>query len=669
MPKYRTVERDETSSSAKRIAIVGAVFACLFGILGSRAVSFHIKDNEKLERVALRQYRTAVRESTRRGKILDAAGREMAIDVTSESVFANPQEIESPVETSEKLSEFLGVNRSRLLDKLTSRRKFVWVKRRTEESEVEEVKGLELKGIYTMRESLRSYPNGMVGAQILGAVGYDAEPLGGLELHYDDTLSSKSRSGEVKRDARGHLYLSPADDEGKKNYRNIELTIDKTLQYIAERAITKGVESAHAKGGEVVVADVKTGAILAMSSVPTFDPNRYTKYPLTYWRNSSIVEPHEPGSTFKVISTAAALDDGAAQVEEEFDCENGKIKIGDDIISDSHPHAKLTLAEIVKVSSNIGTYKIVKKLGREKLYDSIRAFGFGRKSGIDLPGETAGILAPYREWSPVQLATVAFGQGIAVTSLQMTMAFAAISNEGKLMKPYVVERITDDEGETIEVTEPQLAGKPISAATARTMVGLLRRVVEEGGTGVLAASYEYPVAGKTGTAQKVDHRTGTYAKGRYFASFVGFAPADNPRIAVFVGIDEPKGNYYGGQVAAPVFKSIVEQTLQYLKVPSTLIASKDPGEGTNLPSAEDMAELPAFASEGDENKLVVKHDDEFWRVPDLSGLTMRGVLVASGDANIEWKFIGSGIAVRQIPEAGSLVRAGDKCVVEFKPML
>jgi cell division protein FtsI (penicillin-binding protein 3) len=669
MPRFRTVQKDDTSRSAKRVYAVGAIFACLFGILGSRAIAFHIKDNENLERVALRQYRTAVRDSSRRGKILDAAGREMAIDVTAESIFANPKEIENPVMASEKLSSALEVKRSKLLDKLTSKRKFVWVKRRAEDDEVEKVKGLGLKGIYMMRESRRLYPNGTVGAQVLGAVGYEAEPLGGLELSYDDTLSSKSHSGEVKRDARGHLYLSPADEDGAERLKNIELTIDNTLQYISERALVKGVKAARAEGGEALVVDVKTGAVLAMSNLPTFDPNEYGKYPLTHWRNSAIVEPHEPGSTFKVISTAAALDAGVVKTDEKFDCENGKIKIGDDIVRDSHSHKMLTFADVIKLSSNIGAYKVADRLGRAELYETIRAFGFGRKTGIDLPGETAGILSHHSKWSPVQFVTIAFGQGIAVTSLQMTMAFAAIANGGKLMKPYVVARVNDKAGNTLEETKPEVAGLPIGEKTARTMVGLLKRVVEDGGTGVLAASYEYAVAGKTGTAQKVDYRTGTYADGKYYASFVGFAPANDPRIAVFVGIDEPKGQYYGGQVAAPVFRSIVEQTLHYLKVPATLIAQKDVGEGAGLPPTADMAELPVVVSGDEVDKQVVKHGDEYWRIPDLSGLTMRGVLTASGDADIEWKFMGSGIAVRQIPEAGSLVRAGEKCVVEFRPML
>lgn len=668
MPRFRTAVKHEGTRGVKRVYAIGALFVVSFSILVCRAVGFHLKDNKNLERVALRQYRTAVRNSTRRGKILDASGRELAIDITSESVFANPMEIENPVVASDKLSKTLGVERSKLLDRLSSRRKFVWIKRRLNDKDVQRVKQLEIPGVYTMRENKRSYPNGTLGATVLGAVGYDAKPLGGLELVYDDTLAMRSHQNDVKRDARGHLYLSPADEDDEAKLKNIELTIDKTLQYIADHALENGVRSANAKSGEVVVVDVRTGAILAMSNVPTFDPNHYGKYPLANWRNGAIVDPVEPGSTFKVISVVAALEAGAVKTDEIFDCERGKIKIGKDVIRDAHPHDRLSLADVIKVSSNIGAYKIAGKIGPEKLYKTIRAFGFGEKTGIDLPGETSGILADPSKWSPVQFATVSFGQGVAVTPLQVAMAFSAIANGGKLMKPYVVARVMDAQGKTVERTEPQVLRTPVRKETASTMVQLLRAVVDEGGTGVLAASYEYPVAGKTGTAQKVDSRTGKYAVGKYYASFVGFAPADAPRIAVFVGIDEPKGQYYGGQVAAPVFKNIVEQTLRYLKVPATLIATKQV-EDNILPSAEGMAELPHVVAENAQTKQVLKHDDGYWRLPDLRGLTMRGVLAASGDAGIEWKFVGSGIAVRQLPDAGSLVRAGEKCVVEFRPLM
>ncbi len=664
MPRFKKSERGGEGRGVKRIYAVAAFFALFFGILVSRAVAFHLKDNANIEKVALRQYRTAVRESSMRGKILDAAGREMAIDVMVDSIFANPREIQNPVDAAEKLAAALRVDRSQLFDRLTSHRKFVWVKRRVSIAESQQIKALNIDGVYSMREGRRSYPNGTVGASVLGAVGFDTEPLGGVELMYDDVLSQRTESRDVKRDARGHLYLSPDGDEGETEQKNVELTIDKTLQYIADRALEKGVTTANARAGQAVVVDVRTGAILAVSNMPTFDPNDYERYPLSSWRNSAIVEPHEPGSTFKVIIVSAALSAGAVKPEDIFNCEGGAIKIGTNIVRDSHAHGKLSVADIIRVSSNIGAYKVEQQLGEERVEQAIKSFGFGRKTGIDLPGEDAGILSPRQRWSQIQFATIAFGQGIAVTPLQTAVAFAAIANGGKLMKPYVVKRITNDRNEVLFEAAPEIVSEPISEAAAKMMTGLLRRVTQEGGTGTLAASLEYPMAGKTGTAQKADSRTGRYAQGRYYASFVGFAPADAPRIAVFVGMDEPRGAYYGGQVAAPIFKTIVEESLHYLKVPSTLVTTAQ-----SLPAASDVEELAVIASDESNASQAVQHDDGTWRLPDFSGLTMRGVLAAAKDAEIDWEFKGSGVAVNQIPPPGSAIDPGARCTVEFRPMM
>ncbi len=670
MPRFRTVEKNDDSRSTRRLYAIGAFFACCLGILLCRAVAFHLKDNNDLERVAMRQYRTAVRDSSVRGKILDAAGREMAIDVTADSIFANPREIVNAVEAAGKLSQLLKVDRSTLLDRLSSRRKFVWVKRKATPAEVEAVKALGIEGLSFMRENSRSYPKGTIGASVLGAVGFDTEPLGGVESAYDQVLSSRSKSHDVRRDARGHLYLSPISDEGFEQPRNVELTIDNTLQYIADQSLSRAVAQARAKGGQAVVVDVDTGAILAMSNMPTFDPNEYQRYPLKSWKNSAIADPHEPGSTFKVVVVAAALDAGVARTTDTFDCEGGAIKIGINVVRDSHAHGTLSVADIIKVSSNIGAYKVEQRLGEKRVFGAIRSFGFGSSTGIDLPGESAGLLSPVSRWTPIQFATIAFGQGIAATPLQMAMAFAAIANGGKLHRPYVVKRVLDSEGQVLSETAPQVVSEPVSASTSRTMTALLRRVVEQGGTGTLAASQQYQVAGKTGTAQKADARTGSYAKGRYYASFVGFAPAEKPRIAVFVGIDEPVGAYYGGQVAAPVFREIVEGTLQYLKVPAS-------GKGSGAAPAEepaapmhDMEELPVLVTEAEAgDRQVTRADDGTLKLPDFSGMTMRAVLAAAAAADIEWSFRGSGVAVRQYPLAGSIIPPGGQCIVEFRPLL
>lgn len=660
-PKYRTVEKEDGVNTAKRVFAVGAIFACAFGILICRAVSFHMKDNAEIEKVALRQYRTAVQKSTQRGKILDTAGRELAIDVTVNSIYANPREIDDAVNVSMRLAKLLKMGNSRLLEKLSSGRKFVWVKRRVSEKEAKAVRESELKGVYLMRENSRLYPGENLASSVLGAVGFDSEPLGGVELYYNDAIAVSKRLGDLSRDARGHLYLSAVSAGKDSEAMNIELTLDRTLQYIAEKELGLAVEGAHAVGGSVVIVDVKSGALLAMANMPTFNPNAYARFQMSNWRNRAVSDSYEPGSTFKAVIIAAALDGGFVTPEDVFDCENGSVRIGVKTVHDAHPHGKLSVADIVKVSSNIGAYKIEKRLGINRTHEAIRLFGFGQATGIDLPGESGGILSPSGSWSDLQFATIAFGQGVAATPLQMTMAFAAIANGGVLMRPYIVKRITNEKGETLMNRQAEIAGRPISSMTAKIMTELLSKVTQKGGTGLLAASSEYEAAGKTGTAQKANPRTGGYVRGKYYSSFVGFAPKDDPRIAVFVGIDEPRGAYYGGQIAAPVFRKIVDATLHYLKVPGALVAERqgDDAAKSTIVTIADTAEF-------DEPKTIARNETGAWVLPDLGGMTMRGVLEASKDSNILWKFFGSGIAVRQNPGPGLLINPGEECTVEFE---
>lgn len=676
MPKYRTVGKDDNSRTAKRIFLVGGFLALCFGMLFCRAISFRLKDNGQLENVALRQYRTAVRESTKRGKILDRKGRELAFDMKVDSIFANPMEIESPVKAAEDLSTALGVNRKKLLDRLSAKRKFVWVKRRASDDESAVVDTLKLKGVYKMRESKRFYPGKKLASSVLGAVGFDSEPLGGIELAYDDKLSTRKGPVNFRRDARGHLYLSPTDDEDPSLY-SVKLTIDSTLQYITERELEKGVKSSRSKSGVAIVVDVKTGELLAMASYPTFNPNEYSKYPFSHWKNRAVADLYEPGSTFKAIVVAAALEAGVVKPEDVVNCENGKIRIGNHTVGDAHPHGKLTVADVIKVSSNIGAYKIERKLGKDALYSAILGFGFGKETGIDLPGESAGISSPPAKWSPLQYATIAFGQGIATTPLQMTMAFAAIANGGYLLKPYIVKQVVSNEDEVIFEGNRHVVGNPISPATSKTMTELLRRVVSEDGTGPLAYSSEYIMAGKTGTAQMANPRTGGYMKGKYHSSFIGFAPADNPIIAVYVSFDEPMGKYYyGGQIAAPVFREIVESTLHYFKVPAnTMQVSND--VLNQLPPKKVHGELATIDGGGAEvldagiqrNMFISEKGGKRWMMPDVRGLTSRNILAGSRNIEIDWQFEGSGIAVSQSVDPGATVMSGAICKVVFKPLM
>lgn len=669
-PRFRKIERVKTVNTAKRVFIVGAFLACSFGLLASRAIFFNLKNNDDVEKVAMRQYRTAVHQSTKRGKILDSSGRELAIDVAVESVYANPREIDTPVVMADKLSRLLKIDRPKILERLSSDRKFVWVKRKVTEDESKAIKAGAFKGIYTMRENGRSYPGKNLASGVLGAVGFDSAPLGGVELSYNEMLSLSHASGDTKRDARGHLYLSPVDDSVEDpKPTNVELTIDKTIQYIAERELVKGVEKAGAKNASAIVVDVNTGAILAMAITPSFDPNDYGKYEFSNWRNRAITDAYEPGSTFKSVIVAAALDRGIVTESDSFDCENGNMQIADHIVHDSHPHGKLTVTDIIKVSSNIGAYKIEQRMGRKNAYDAILSFGFGSSLGIDLPGESVGLMPHYGRWSELQFATIAFGQGLAVTPLQMAMAFAAIANGGTLYKPHVVKRVVKEDGSEIFSATPQIVSQPISKNAAKVMTRLLEGVTKTGGTGTMAASKEYSVAGKTGTAQKVSPGSRGYSAGKYYASFVGFAPSDNPRIAVYVGLDEPSGSlYYGGQVSAPIFREIVDSTLHYMKVPGNpvMTVSKDLADKDESGSTEELATLEIADGE---IKEVVKSGEDSWRLPDLRGLTMRGVLESAKGADIAWRFKGSGIAVDQYPLPGSVIQAGRECVVDFKPLM
>jgi cell division protein FtsI (penicillin-binding protein 3) len=493
----------------------------------------------------------------------------------------------------------------------------------------------------------------------------DSKPLGGIELSLNDYLVRKQESKSYRRDARGHLYLSPADTVAIRPPNVVELTIDKTIQYIDESTLAETMEKSKGIAGTIVVLDPRNGEILAMANMPTFDPNHYGDYDLDSWKNRAISDPYEPGSTFKVISVASALEQGTVTANDEFDCEHGEITIGEDTLHDSKAHGDLSVHDIIRVSSNIGAYKISKTLGNDRVAKYIKNFGFGSKTKVRLNGESAGIVLPASEWTETHLATIAFGQGISATPLQMSMAFAAIANGGYLLRPHIVKRVIDDKGDIIFEAEREVRRRPIKRDTGRMMTRMLQAVASEEGTGALAESLEYPTAGKTGTAQKPSRRGG-YMKNKYYASFVGFAPADDPRLVVYVGIDEPKGYYYGGQVAAPAFREVVEKTLKYLKVPSLRRLAKGKKKKVDKRAAYVESHMPIAPRELPKVKMVGNRE---WKLPDFSGLTMKGVMEAVLGVPLEFRFMGSGIAVNQYPAAGSTVEKGEECVVEFRSLL
>lgn len=698
MPKFRTGGEESKRRIVIRLFAVGGFFAVCFGILISRAVFFHLTDNSEIERVAMRQYRTAVQKSTERGKILDAAGRELAINVPAESVFTDPRFVKDRSMVAATLAPLLKLDAKKLEESFLSNRKFVWIKRRVTAEEASLVAQADLPGIFLMTENSRSYPGGSLAASVLGTVGVDAEGLEGIEFQMNDELLVSNEYKAYKRDALGHLYLSPSDADEKQKPSHVELTIDKMIQYVAERELAVAVANARAKSGVVVVLDTQNGDVLAMATSPTFDPNKFGKHSIDEWKNRAIADAYEPGSTFKAVVVTSALDKHVVETEDIFDCGMGKLVVGKDIVRDAHPHGRLSVADIIKVSSNIGAARVESKLGKERVYEYLKNFGFGEPSGIDLSGESSGILSSPRTWSDVQFVTIAFGQGISATPLQMTLAFAAIANGGQLLRPHIVKKVIGPDGEVVYERKKEVRGSPVNAETAAVMRRLLERVVGQGGTGMLAASLEYPVGGKTGTAQKAASRGG-YAEGKYYSSFIGFAPSNDPRIVVYVGIDEPRGHYYGGQIAAPVFRRVADETLHYMGVPAqkNLIEASvkiDSGMFAEGPSpAQSRADQSSIASESEtespkENQAagmfnvtpplaesaveisrIISEGRELWRLPNYTGLTMRGVIETTGPGKIALKFIGTGVAVKQNPPAGTVVPSGTECTVEFRSLL
>ena len=549
-----------------RVLLVGLAFIALFAVIGAKAVHLQVYRSPWLAQKASSQYEQSLKSNGKRGTVYDRNLREMAVTIDVTSIAARPSRIEQPQHTAKALAKILKTDRRKILKKLKAKSPFVWIKRQANPKETAAVKALELAGIEFVPERKRFYPNKTLASQALGFTGLDGYGLEGIEFAYDRYLRGTDSNQMVYKDALGQVFDKRQSAASLNTGHNIILTIDRTIQYIAESALEESVNKFSARSGMAIVMDPQTGAILAMAHVPLFNPNAYMDFSKELWRNRAITDPFEPGSTMKIFSAAAAIESGDIKAHDIFFCENGAYKIGRNVVHDIKKHGWLSLQQIIKYSSNIGAVKISEKLGRKRLHAMYRKFGFGAKSGIDSPGETAGSLMPYKRWTTVDTGAISFGYGVAVSALQLVTAASAIANDGVLMKPYFVQAITDQTHEPLKQFQPQKVRRVISIQTARTVRAIMKTVTNEGGTGVNAALEGYTVCGKTGTARKLDEN-GIYSKSKYIASFIGFTPAEKPRLAIVVVIDEPQGLYYGGTVAAPVFRRIARETLHYLNIP------------------------------------------------------------------------------------------------------
>jgi len=555
-----------------RIYVTAMAFIALFGAIGARAVYLQIFKASWLSEEAEQQYEKSVTAHGKRGTIYDARHREMAVTIDAVSLGAYPGKIKRISETAASISGALGIDRRTLRKRLASQKTFVWVKRQMTPKEAARIEALDLDGIAFVPEHKRFYPNTALAAQVLGFSGIDSRGLEGVEFYYDTFLKGDAEKVSVLTDALGHVFDSRDRDRAVSG-NNLVLTIDRTVQYIAEAALKEAVDTYSAKSGMAVVMVPRTGAVLALANYPFFNPNAFGRFERHTWRNRVITDPFEPGSTMKIFSAAAALESGRCTPGSIFFCENGSYRIGRNTVHDTHSYGWLSLQQIVKYSSNIGAVKVGETIGSEVLYDMLTRFGFNSRTGIDCPGETSGTLMPFRQWSRIDAGAIAFGQGISVSAVQLMAAACAIANDGILMKPYIVQAITDPNGALIKSFGPTELRRVISPDTARTVRRIMKTVITEEGTGTQAALSGYSVCGKTGTAQKVDEK-GAYARGRYTASFLGFVPAEVPRLAILVVVDEPVNQHYGGIVAAPAFKQIALKTLGYMNIPPETAADR-----------------------------------------------------------------------------------------------
>jgi cell division protein FtsI (penicillin-binding protein 3) len=549
-----------------RILMVGIIFIMAFAAIAAKAVHLQVYRSHWLSQKASDQYEKSLTTSGKRGIIYDRNLREMAVSIDVTSIAAYPAHVENPKAAAKALAKVLELDAPRLQHKLAGKKSFVWIKRQSTAKETSAVKDLALTGIDFVTEYNRFYPHTTLAAQALGFSGIDGAGLEGIEFYYKQHLKGADINFTVFKDALGNGFSAGPGRSADTSGHNLILTIDSTIQYIAESALKEAVDQHSALLGLALVMHPQTGAILALAHYPFFNPNSYADFDKSIWRNRALTDPFEPGSTMKIFSAAAALEYGKITPNEIFFCENGAYKIGKNVVHDIHKYGWLSLQQIIKFSSNIGAVKVGEKVGARKLYRTFRDFGFGRKTGIDSPGEATGTLTHYSSWSKIDTGAIAFGHGISVSAVQLITAISAIANGGNLMKPYLVQEIVDQNGNLINAFKPQKVRSVISARTATIVKNILKTVITEGGTGVNAALDGYTAGGKTGTARKLDEN-GKYSKTRHTASFIGFAPADNPEIAILVIIDEPQGKYYGGIVAAPVFKQIAQQTLTYLNVP------------------------------------------------------------------------------------------------------
>ena len=677
------------SVGAKRGLILAGTF--LFWIL---AIILRLYDLQIIQYVQLlaradHQQQRTVEIAPKRGIIYDRKMHPLAMSLAVDSVYAVPANIPDISMEVKLLAPILDLDAKDLAARFKTHSTFCWVERKITPQQSARIRDLDLQGIYFQKEMKRFYPDGDLAATVLGYVGMDDNGLGGLEYQFNKQIRGLSGKVLLGTDAK-HRSFRSTEWRGEPG-KNLVLTIDDDIQYIAQKTLALTVKKFHAEGGTVIVQNPHTGEILAMASQPTFNPNNYQKYPAMDRNNRAVSWVYEPGSTFKSVTISSVIDEKLAKPTDLIDCQMGEIRLGGRIIHDVRdilPYERkgpLTLAQVLMYSSDVGAVKMALRLGEERFYRRILLYGFDAKTGVGLPGEEVGLLQLPRHWSGVSIGQLAIGQGVGVTPLQMIRVYSAIANGGVMLQPSIVRDV--DSGTDDGAPAPSLGRRIMSQKTAEVMKQMLQGVVLHG-SGVAAQLVGYTSAGKTGTAQKVD-ATGHYSHKDYVASFIGFAPAERPAVAILVVIDTPVGAIYGAEVAAPAWKSIAEQTLRYLNVPqdnpsdSIQIASrrsaefpvqKRKGNADNPPNNSDavgVATRPvepvsfSLATDMSSKGTVLLDESPLLVVPNFTGLSVRRVTEECQSLGLEIQISGSGLAVQQEPTAGASAHVGSRVWVQF----
>jgi len=656
-----------------RVLVVCGVFLTLLLGVFTRAVQLQVQQREQLKGMAQDQYVRQVEIPARRGDVLDRRGVPLAQSVDVDSIWVDPSMLPDPKLAARMLSRALSLDFDDLSARFQKAKRFAWVKRQVTPAEVAKVNELKLPGIGFTKEPRRFYPQRELAAHVLGLVGTDGHGLDGLELSFEDELSGDAVTQPGLRDARGRkLNTVGVEDPIARQGATLTLTLDRQIQWLAEKALLKAVDDAKAAAGMAVVLDPRTGELLALANAPRFNPNAPQGASKDSFRNRAATDNFEPGSTFKAFVVAAALEEKLVTESTELDTEHGAWAIGKHTVHDTHPHDKLDVRSILKVSSNIGAAKIGGLLGRDRLVDYYARFGFGEKTGLLLPGEGKGVV-PYPK-AEIQLATESFGQGVSATAVQVAAAYGALANDGVLMRPYLVQKVVDPDGVVLLDNHPTRVRTVVSAKTAQRTLALLEGVVEgKDGTGHKARLDEYRMAGKTGTAQKPEPNGRGYAD-KHVASFIGVVPAEAPRLVIYVVLDEPTVDMYGATFAAPAVKEIAAAALPYLSVPPSKNMPPPPAAAAQKPALdkpEKVAPAPvtglaaAFAKAQenvtDQAPVVVGSV----RVPDLRGRAGREAVTQLLAVALEPRLEGSGWVTAQRPAAGSLVEKGSRVTLEL----